>query len=413
MSSRDFIVVKSSTGLRIALGSAAGLYFSSGVVLLYTFSVFIAPIVQDTGWDRTTVAALIGPAALCIGLASPLVGWLTDRFSPRKVLIASAILEGVGVAMIGLLSSTLWQFGVLILIASFMSSIQTSIPYIHLIADWFGRQRGLAMGIALCGSGVGVATLPIGLAHVIAATDWRTAYVVLGMVALTTNLMIALFVLKDAPTISKQVDNGATEGEAVAANHEGHSFKATLKSVDYWLLLFAFSLTALLAAGGSILLPSILIERGVDKSQAALLMSAVGISMIFARVIVGWLLDHVWPITIIICICAAPLAGYLVLFIDDSFTGAAIAALLFGLAIGSEGDATPYILSRKYGHRAFGRIYGVQFIGYAVATGYGAMVLSGAREMLGDNGAFMAMMTASFAAILASAIMWKRPLPYA
>src|SRR5690606_26392986 len=143
--------------------------------------------------------------------------------------------------------------------------------------------------------------------------------------------LIALFVLKDAPTISNRADTKTAEGEPIEANNEGHSFKVALKSIDYWLLLFAFSLTALLAAGGSILLPSILTERGVDKGQAALLMSAVGISMIFARVIVGWLLDHVWPITIITCICAAPLVGYLVLFIDDSFAGAAVAALLFGL----------------------------------------------------------------------------------
>ena len=413
MSNHDFITVKSATGLRITLGSAAGLYFGSGVVLLYTFSVFIAPIVQDTGWDRTTVAALIGPAALCIGLASPLVGWLTDRFSPRKVLIASALLEGVGVAMIGLLSSTLWHFGALIIVASFMSSIQTSIPYIHLIADWFGRQRGLAMGIALCGAGVGVATLPLALSQVIAATDWRTAYVVLGAVALVVNLSIALFVLKDAPAIPKRAGVEAIGAGAAEVNEEGHSLNATLKSVDYWLLLFAFSMTALLAAGGSILLPSILTERGVDKSQAALLMSAVGISMIFARVIVGWLLDHVWPIAIIICICTAPLAGYFVLVTNDSFVGAAVAALLFGLAIGAEGDATPYILSRKYGRRAFGQIYGIQFIGYAVATGYGAMVLSGARETLGESGAFAAMMIAAVTAMLAAASMWKRPLPYA
>jgi hypothetical protein len=115
---------------------------------------------------------------------------------------------------------------------------------------------------------------------------------------------------------------------------------------------------------------------------------------------------------IIVFICVAPFAGYLMLLTNDSFASAAVAALLFGLAIGAEGDATPYILSRKYGHRAFGRIYGIQFMGYAVATGYGAMVLSAARDVLGDSGAFMAMMAASGLAVLAAASLWKRPLPY-
>lgn len=412
MPNDHFIAVKSPMGLRIALGSAAGLYMGPGVVLLYAFSVFIAPIVQDTGWDRTTVAALIGPAALCIGLAAPFVGWLADRFAPRRILIASAILEGTGLIAIGLGSSTLWQFGALVLLASIMGSIQTSIPYIHMIADWFGRQRGLAMGIALCGSGVGIATLPIAVSHIIAASDWRTAYIVLGLTAMTVNLLIALFVLKDPPAAAHRPAAGQPTSDA-AIGVDGFTLKATLRDVDYWLLLFAFSMTALLAAGGSILLPSLLAERGIEKSQAALLMSAVGISMIFARIVIGWLLDHVRPIVVILFICAAPLAGYLVLLTNDSFGGAAVAALLFGLAVGAEGDATPYILSRKYGHWAFGRIYGIQFIGYAVATGYGAMVLSGARDMFGDSGAFLAMMIAASVAMAATACMWRRPLPYA
>ena len=78
--------------IAIVAGSGAGMYFSIGIVLIYGFSVFIVPIAEDTGWDRTAVAAVVAPIAIVNGLMSPVIGALTDRFGPRRVLTASSVL---------------------------------------------------------------------------------------------------------------------------------------------------------------------------------------------------------------------------------------------------------------------------------------------------------------------------------
>lgn len=350
----------------IVASCGIGVYFGVGIFLVYSFGVFIKPVSEDTGWDRTHIAAAIAPATLIIGLLSPLVGAATDRFGPRRVLIISSIALASGLAGIGLLSSSLTGFIVAVLTASVLGSAQTFVPYTYVLVGWFQARRGLALGIALAFSGFGIATVPAILSMVIAAWGWRAAFVVAGVTTLMITLPLALFVVRDPPRQQGQD----------ALSVEGMTLREAFGTSSFWAMLMAFLLTSMAAVGGSVALPLVLTDRGVSSGSAALALSVVGISIIVARIGFGALIDRVPAIPLTGLLFLAPFAGHILLANSEGSVAVFVSAVFFGLATGAEGDAIGYLLARRFGMRSFGRIYGINFFAFSLGSGLGPSLVT-------------------------------------
>ncbi len=347
----------------IVVGSGLGMYFSIGIVLIYGFSVFILPIVEDTGWDRTAVAAVVAPIAIVNGLMSPVVGALTDRFGPRRVLIASSILMALGLTAVGITSHSLQAFVAAVTIASLLGAAQTGVPYTYVIVGWFSARRGLALGIMLSFVGLGIATVPPALAFIISLWGWRFAFVAAGIAAMAITLPVAFFVIRDPPAASK------------AARSEGHDVPQALRTSSFWLMLAAFFLNYFAAAAGSISLPVQLADRGAAPAQAAFVMSMVGLSFIVMRLGFGALLDRFPPVPLTALAFLAPVVGHLILLNSEGQAAAYVSAVFFGLATGAEGDAIGFLLARRFGMRSFGKLFGINYMALTMGAGLGPAML--------------------------------------
>lgn len=347
--------------IAIVLGSGVGMYFSIGIVLIYGFSVFIVPIAEDTQWDRTAVAAVVAPIAIVNGLMSPVIGALTDRFGPRRVLIVSSVSMAMGLIGIGVLSQNLPTFIVAVAVASLLGAAQTGVPYTHVVVGWFSARRGLALGVMLSFVGLGIATVPPLLSIVISEWGWRFAFMAAGLVSMAVTLPVALFVIRDPPALQgpdRYKVDGYTVHEAVA-------------TASFWLMLGAFLFNYLAAAAGSISLPVVLVDRGATRADAALVMSLVGVAFIIMRLGFGALLDRLPPIPLTSLAFLSPVAGHLILANTDSQIPVYVAAVFFGLATGAEGDAIGYLLTRRFGMRCFGKLYGINYMALTVGAGLG------------------------------------------
>ncbi len=354
----------------IVLGSGLGMYFSIGIILIYGFSVFVVPIAEDTGWDRTMVAAVVAPIAIVNGLMSPVVGALTDRFGPRRVLIASSLLMAIGLTGIGVTSQSLQAFTIAVTIASLLGAAQTGVPYTYVIVGWFKARRGLALGIMLSFVGLAIATVPPALAFIISLWGWRFAFVAAAAVALAITLPVAFFVIRDPPAVRKD------------AYGEGHDVPQALQTSSFWLMLAAFFLNYFAAAAGSISLPVQLADRGAAPAEAAFVMSMVGLSFIIMRLGFGALLDRFSPVPLTALAFAAPVIGHLILLNSEGQVAAYVSAVFFGLATGAEGDAIGYLLARRFGMRSFGKLFGINYMALTMGAGLGPAML----HILADGG---------------------------
>lgn len=347
--------------IAIVLGSGAGMYFSIGIVLIYGFSVFIVPIAEETQWDRTLVAAVVAPIAIVNGLMSPVVGALTDRFGPRRVLAVSSVSMASGLVGIGIVSHSLPAFIAAVAVASLLGAAQTGVPYTHVVVGWFNARRGLALGVMLSFVGLGIATVPPILAFLISAWGWRFAFMAAGLLSMAVTLPVALFVIRDPPALQGPDRAGA----------RGQTVRQAVTTASFWLMLGAFFLNYLAAAAGSISLPVVLVDRGADAADAALAMSVVGLVFIVMRVGFGALLDRFPPVPLTSLAFLSPVAGHLILANSEGQIPVYVSAVFFGLATGAEGDAIGYLLAKRFGMRSFGKLYGINYMALTMGAGLG------------------------------------------
>ena len=381
----------------LVLGSGLGMYFSIGIVLIHGFGVFILPIAEDTGWDRRSIAAVVAPVALVNGLMSPLVGVLTDRFGPRSVLTVSSVTTGVGLAGIGLTSGSLSAFVAAVVLASILGGAQTGVPYTQVVVGWFNARRGLALGAMLSFVGLGIASVPPMLSLIIATWGWRSAFVMAGLATMLVTLPIALFLIRDPPA------------RRPGGEGEGHTVREAMMTPSFWLMLGAFFMNYLVAAAGSISLPVILADRGVPTGNAAVILSVVGGAFIVARLGFGALLDRFPPVPLTSLVFLAPAAGHLLLASSGGPFPAGLSAIMFGLALGAEGDAMGYLLAQRFGTKHFGKIYGINYFAFTLGAGLGPAALhmvagSGERYVM----AFMAFAVLGMIAPIMLLLEWKQ-----
>jgi MFS family permease len=352
--------------LPLVFGCGVGMFFSIGIVLVYGFSVFIIPIASDTGWGRAQVAAVMAPIALVNGLMSPLVGILTDRFGPRRVLVVSSVATSAGLIGISQASYDYFAFVAAVTIAGILGGAQTGVPYTHVLVGRFRARRGLALGTALSFVGLGIAVVPPSLSALIASVGWRGTFMIAGMAYLIVLLPIALFVIQDPPKARLAGSTSEAPGSGGSA----------IWTVSFWIMLGAFTLNYLTAAAGSITLPSTLVDRGVDPASASHVMIVVGLTFTAARFGFGALLDRfpALPLTSIAFI--APAAGHLLLAGSDNVAAAYVSAIFFGLASGAEGDAMGYLLAQRFGTREFGKLYGINYFAFTLGSGLGPAILT-------------------------------------
>jgi predicted MFS family arabinose efflux permease len=96
-----------------------------------------------------------------------------------------------------------------------------------------------------------------------------------------------------------------------------------------------------------------------------------GLAIIGGRMISGWCLDRVWGSWVAICFFALSMIGLAILASGATGASAIVGAALCGAGIGAEVDLMGFLMSRYFGMKAFGKIYGLMFFFFNIGTGLG------------------------------------------
>jgi MFS family permease len=129
--------------------SVIGLFFHFGSLLVVTFSLFIKPLSEQFNWTRTQVSLAFTLACLTALSSMLVVGWLTDRFGARRLIIISMSLFGALFAALSLLTPQLWFLYAVFAILGLLGPGTSAVPHASLISRWFTSRRGLALGVMM------------------------------------------------------------------------------------------------------------------------------------------------------------------------------------------------------------------------------------------------------------------------
>src|SRR3974377_2052211 len=145
----------------VGFASACGLLVGTGSVMIFSFGVFLKPVTEDLGISRGDLSTALRSATWLTALACPVVGWLIDRWVARRIMVPGVLAFALAVAGFGLMEAEpLYLIFLIFGTVGFVGGIQTPIPYAAVVSRWFDRNRGMALGVATAGVGVGVALVP-------------------------------------------------------------------------------------------------------------------------------------------------------------------------------------------------------------------------------------------------------------
>ncbi len=353
-----------------------GLTLNSGVVQSFAFAVFIKPISEDLGISRSTLLSAPVFGSMLIFFITPLFGKAIDRYGLRVVHMLTIVCYAIGTACLAFLQMPYLVLVLLFALQHVFSPGQSPIAYTKAIAAWFDRDRGLALGIAIAGVGLGVAIIPPYDSYLIVHYGWRMAF--LGMsAAIIVMAFIPVFLFEREPPILPERIRPKDDTSV-----PGYSWReAVIEDWRFWAMTATFFLAPITINGMITQIIAFLTDRGIPLGEAVGALSASGIALTIGRIISGFCLDRIHgPIVATMFFVGAGIGIALLAAGYSPFLG----AILCGMGIGAEVDIMAFLVSRYFGLRCFGAIYATMFAMFSMGVGLGPYFLGLSHDKFGS-----------------------------
>ncbi len=400
-------------GWWVVVAAGIGSFMSYGPIIAFTFCVFIKPLNAEFGWSRTDISLGFSLSLLMLSVVAPIVGRLIDRFGARKVIIPSVVVFGAGVASMSLLSPSLWHFYAVYVLLGLVSVGAATLPYLTVVSQWFDQQRGLALGLAMIGVGLGTFVMPALAQALIDAVGWRSAYMVLGAMVIGITIPVVGPFLKETPTLMGLQPDGVMTTQPIATpksdEPQGLIGSEVWRIVTFWQVVLAFFFMSVSVHGCLIHLVPMLTDRGLSDQSAALATSVLGGALLVGRVGAGYLLDRFAAASVAIAFLTGASLGVFLLWSEAVGMFAFAAAILVGLGVGAETDLMPYVVSRYFGLRAFGEILGYVLTAWGLGGVVGPFLMGAGFD---STGSYSAVLLVFIVATMVAAGLMARLGPY-
>jgi MFS family permease len=337
---------------------------------MFSLAVFLRPITEATGWSTTAVSSAMTLNFLAMGAAGFGWGALSDRIGPRPVVLAGAILLGLGLFLASRAQTPLQfqlAFGLLVGVAvgSFFS------PMIAAVMGWISEHRGLAVSLVSVGVGVAPMTMSPFAAWLITQMDWRAAQVVIAVLVWATLIPAALFVRRP-PQQAPTMGSGKTVEES--------SMKLRDAFVSFPFIVLALTFFACCAAHAGPIFHTVTYAMtcGLAPLAAVTIYSVEGLAGLGGRLALGVLADRLGVKRVLIAgLLIQAVAAFAFIYASRLGEFYAVAAT-FGFAYGGVMPLYAVLAREYFGQRILGAVFGaaamVSSLGMALGPALGGWI---------------------------------------
>jgi len=385
----------------VVVGAFLGLIVNQGAITFYAFAIFLKPVSEDLGVSRGTLSSAVGLLLAVFAIFVPVMGSVMDRLGVRTVLLPMIVLVALATAGLALLTASPWILYPLFATQGLFATCQVPIGYAKVITAWFDRERGLALGIAVAGAGLGVALVPQFVAFLIEHQGWRAAYVGLGALILAIAFVPVALFIREPPS--------APAAAAGAAEVAGISVGEAIRQPLFWIINIGFVLATIAINGTLAHVVALLTDRGIAAATATNALSVAGVAIIAGRIVSGWCVDRLFAPHVTVGVLCLPVAGIALLASGAGGVAPFAGTVLCGLGIGAEIDLMAFFVGRYFGLRAFGAIYGLMFATFAIGSGLGSFLMGATFDLAHS---YRPMLVVFMAALVASCGLIGRVGPY-
>ncbi|HEY5210827.1 MAG TPA: MFS transporter [Stellaceae bacterium] len=345
--------------------AAGALMTCVAVGAMFSLAVYLTPLTAATGWSRAGISSAMSLDFVAMGLAGFAWGAISDRFGPRIVVLCGAVLLGLGQVLASRASSLLefqLTYGILVGIAggAFFA------PLMATVANWFEKNRALAVSLVSAGMGVAPMTVSPFARWLITAYDWRSAMLIIGIAAWCLLIPAALLVRRSPSLAKGAVAPPASAGVVMSV---GRAFR----SPQFIVLALVFFGCCCAHSGPIFHMQSYAILCGVSPLAAVSIYSVEGLSGLGGRLLLGILGDRFGAKRVLVgglMVQALCVGSYLYVHELSQFYALAV---VFGAAYGGVMPLYAVLARDYFGPRIMGTVFGAATMASSIGMAIGPL----------------------------------------
>ena len=373
--------------------------------------VFFVPVLKHFGWTRAKFSVALSMGWVTGGLAGPLVGWLADRINPKWMMLGGATITG----LLWLSLSRTTSFNNFLLANGLFGicvGASTLTPCSLVIASWFERQRGLAIGIAFAVATIGGAVMTPIVNHVITISDWRVGYVTIGLPILLIVVPLILFVVRPGTAERRETapltPSDAPVPEPVALHLPGLEIGQAAATRTFWLIC-AIQLLGGATTGMGPHFVAYLTGIGYTSATAASMISLYLIMTTAGALLGGPMADRAGARRAMRMTYVLGALGAIGMLVSSHLFGMIINIAAGGFALGALGVQMPLVIIESLGVKRFGSLLGVTGIFYTAGAAVTPII---AGRIFDVTGSYLGTIVSFIIMLIVAAITlsWSRSL---
>jgi MFS family permease len=349
--------------------------FLASSFFLHSRGIFFPMWMEEFAADKTQISLAISLTLFAGSCTAPITGFCLDRFRVRTIISVASVWLAIGY----LLLQTAGTFSVFLVTLVIFQGIGWPgvgpLAQTKLMVNWFTRNRGMALAIAIMGISVAGVMMPTVVTWLSEAVGWRGTYSIYAVILVAFVVPMTLLVVRESPADLGQYPDGDEQpppdqpATAPVAESTFAVYREFLSSKAFWSVVVTFGLMNGVYSAMITHLPTYMTtELSFTLYQASYLLGVAGGFAIGGKIVWGWMMDHMNAKLTVMCAVAAYLTSTLIFLSTQSYGWMTLAAGLFGLGFGGMVPVRSVLISRLFGIRKFSRVNGLLSFFLAPAT---------------------------------------------
>jgi MFS family permease len=374
----------------------------TAVPIFQATAVWSVALESQFGWSRTQLGLALSFTRVEGSLTGPIAGYLVDRMGTRFMVFTGLLILTLGFFLFSRVDS-LWMFYLAFFIMSVGQGQAGWLTVMTLLNHWFVRRRGMAMGLAMMGMGVGTLILVPLIAWLINPDadrlGWRHTAEILAVVALLSAIVLPKLIRNKPEDIGEYPDGDPpvpVTSEATGDSDSEPALELTigqaLRTQAFWCISFGHGFGSMAVLAIMSHLGLLLKDMGHDvQTTSWIIMVQTAVAIVF-QFIGGWMGDRMPKNIALFIFTAIQGVGVVFLVMGPDLLYFYIFAVLFGIGFGGRTPLTTAIRGDYFGRASFGKILGISTVPMNVLLLIAAPLVGFMRDELGDyNNALLVM----------------------
>ena len=371
--------------------ATAGLIISViALGIRYSFGVFVTSIENEFALTRGATSGIFSVSMLVCCVFAILGGWVLDRYGPRLLVFFMGLFTGVSLILVSQTTAA-WQLFISYGLILPLGTGPTFTVVNSTTSRWFEQKRGFILGLTTSGGGLGAIVMAPLSTYLIVQFGWRTAFIIIGLIACFIMTSLALLLRKDPSDMGLLPDGIQSEAAYKSLRQRKHrtqptglSLSRALKTSNFWFLCLVWLLLSLNVHLIMVHLVPYAVDIGISAMDAAIIVSLIGGATIAGRIVIGKISDATGR-KVPAVLCALLQVGMLLWLIwSREIWMFYVFAIVFGSAWGGLSTMVTVLIGDVFGMRSIGAIMGVMSAGWSLGAASGPAIGGFTFDMIGN-----------------------------